>query len=89
VPVSASRKEILNKVEHCIEDTGFLMGTPGPTYADISLFAQLVCNTTFGMEGALLANSSPALREYYDGMRQHFSLDGVPKLVPGWQPFGF
>lgn len=87
-PLAECRKAIAQKVEGCIERTGFLADTGQPSYADISLFAQLACNATFGLEGALSVFESPVLSDYYKRLAGYMNLDGMPDLVPGWQPFG-
>ena len=89
ISLAECRHTILKEAESRLESTGYLAGTPSPSYADISFFAQLAGSTTFNMEGSLTADSSQAILEYYKDMSRYFDLENKPPLVPGWQPFNF
>lgn len=88
ISMAECRAGVLQGLEKRLESTGFVAGTETPTYADISIFAQLVCNTTLGFEGGLLANSSPVVEKFYHDMCSYMDLKHRPKLVADWQPFG-
>lgn len=86
ISLAECRTNIIEQLEARLEKTGYVAGTHGPSYADASVFAQLACVTTLGMEGSVSATSSPRTREYYRTMSGHFDLEHYPELVPGWKP---
>ena len=88
VSLAEFRQAMVRTIEQMISPSGYLAGTPGPSYADIALFAQMVGNATLGFEGGVRPDSSPALGEYYAAMCQQFDLSGMPDLIPGWRPVG-
>jgi len=86
VSMAECRAGIVEQLDAKLQKTGYVAGTNSPSYADLSIFAQLMCNTTLGFEGALLAKSSPLIEEFYGSMCGYLNLAQAPSLVPGWQP---
>ena len=80
------RNNIIEQLEEHLKNTGYIAGTDEPSYADASLYAQLACVTTLGLEGGVSVSSSQPIKDYYRTMCGHFDLTGYPELVPGWQP---
>lgn len=89
IGMAACRAGIVEQLDARLEKTGYIAGTDGPSYADLSVFAQLVCNTTLGFEGAMLAQSSPRIEKFYKAMCGQIDLSNGPTLVPDWHPHGF
>ena len=83
------RERILSELELRLKPTGFVAGTITPSYADISLFAQLACASSFGLEGALAADASETLLDWYRGMCDRIDRLGAPELVSGHAIYGF
>ena len=83
------REGILSELESRLSATGFLAGTNRPSYADMSLFAQLACASSFGLEGALAPNASEMLRKWYHGICDRIDTAKAPELVPGHKVYGF
>jgi len=89
ISMADCRANIVDLLEKRLAKTGFVAGTNTPSYADLSIFAQLVCSSTYGFEGALRADTSPAIGQYYADICRHLDPAHGPDLVPGWKPYGF
>ena len=86
IGMAECRNNIIEQLEEHLKNTGYIAGTDEPSYADASLYAQLACVTTLGLEGGVSVSSSQPIKDYYRTMCGHFDLTGYPELVPGWQP---
>lgn len=89
ISVADCRASIIEQLDVRLKKTGYIAGTNTPSYADISLFAQLVSNSTLGRKPTINANSSASIKKFYQMMCRHIDLSSGPELIPNWQPFGF
>lgn len=80
---------VVSEFEARIEPSGFLAGTEALSFADIAAFHQVGFCTTYGFEGTINADASPAISSWYERVKSQLPDQPQPPLYSQWPPFGF
>ena len=80
------RQGIIAGLEERLSGTGYIAGTAGLSYADLSAFAQLAAAVDIDREGTIRPDASPIIKDWFERVLKALPKNPDPVLIPGRAP---